>query len=186
MIEKRLKRQHKYTCSFLDLYEDDVLVNGLEKKRVVIKHPGGAAVLPITKEGTILLTKQYRYPIEKVSIEIPAGKKDRLEEDALTCAKRELEEETGYQSNHFEHLYDLHPCLGYSDELLIIYIAYDCEKVLNPRTQDDDESIEVMEIKIDEIENLLKSGIITDGKTLIALQYILWTKGVMHHEENKT
>lgn len=173
MIEKRISREKKYTCSFLELYEDEVIVNGLNKQRVVIKHPGGAAVLPIKEDGTIILTKQYRYPIEQSTIEIPAGKKDAFDEDPLTCAKRELEEETGYASDHFEHLFDLHPCVGYSDELLIIYVAYDCKKVLHPRAQDDDESIEIMEVKQENIPELLSSGKITDGKTLIALQHIL-------------
>ncbi len=174
MKESTLKRSKMYECSFLTLYEDDVkLESGMKSKRVVIKHPGGACVLPITKDGKVILTKQFRYPINQVSIEIPAGKKDDALENSLTCAKRELEEETSYQSDHYEHIFTLHPCVGYSDEKLDIFLAIDCYKVEQPRPMDEDEDIDVMIVDRLEIKNLLKNGSITDGKTIIALQYYL-------------
>jgi len=174
MIEKRVKRQKKYTCSFLTLFEDDVMLDNQKKaKRVVIEHPGGAAVLPLTHDYQVILTKQYRYPILAYTLEIPAGKKDDIQEDGLTCAKRELEEETSYMSMRFEHMYQLHACLGYSDELLDIFIAYDCTKLTHPRPADEDEHIEVMIYSKEEINRLLSQGMITDGKTLVALNYYL-------------
>lgn len=174
MIEKKKSSQKIYECSFLELYEDEVILSN-EKitQKVYIKHPGGAAVLPIREDGKIILTKQFRYPVGHVTIEIPAGKKDDKNEDGLTCAKRELEEETGYVSSNFEHLYTLHPCLGYSDEALEIFIALDCIKKDNPRISDEDEFIEILYLDKDEVATLLKSQSITDGKTLIALQHYL-------------
>ena len=177
MKETMLKRVKKYECSFLTLYEDDVkLPNQKISKRVVIKHPGGACVLPLLPDGKIILTKQFRYPIEQVSIEIPAGKKDVVGEDSLACATRELEEETGYQSNHISHMFTLHPCVGYSDEKLDIFIAKDCYKIDQPKPMDEDETIELLIVDRNEAKKLLEEGSITDGKTIIAIQYYLMVK----------
>jgi ADP-ribose pyrophosphatase len=174
MNEKTKRSQLKYECSFLKLYEDEVeLDNGKSSQRIVLKHPGGASVLPITHDGKIILTKQYRYPIASVSIEIPAGKKDYPNEDGLTCAKRELEEETGYMSSNWKLMFEFHPCVGYSDEKLDIYIALDCTKKHLPKAMDEDEHIDLMVIEPNDIKALLKSNIITDGKTIIALQYYM-------------
>jgi ADP-ribose pyrophosphatase len=174
MNEKTIKSIKKYACSFLELYEDEVVLsNDKLASRVVIKHPGGASVLPITKDHQIVLTKQHRYPIGQNTIEIPAGKKDFLGEDGLSCAARELEEETGYVSSDIRPIYALHPCLGYSNELLDIFIAFDCIKKEHPKAMDEDEHIEVILIDKKDILPLLESGQITDGKTIIALQYYL-------------
>lgn len=174
MKETTMTHIKKYTCSFLTLYEDDVLLeNKIQSKRIVIEHPGGACVLPITKDGKVILVKQYRYPIKQVCIEIPAGKKDTIGEDSLECAKRELEEETGYQSDYYEHIFTLHPCVGYSDEKLDIFLAKNCMKTNNPKPMDFDEHIELLFVNRDEIKGMLHDGLITDGKTIIALQYYL-------------
>jgi ADP-ribose pyrophosphatase len=174
MKETKIKSKHMYHCHFLDLYEDDVLLeNNKQSKRVVIKHPGGAAVLPLTIDNKIILTKQYRYPIEQVTIEIPAGKKDFKDEDPLVCAKRELEEETGYESVYYQHIFSLHPCVGYSDELLEIYLAKNCYKLSNPKNMDEDEFIEILIVDKIEAKSLIDQKLITDGKTIIAIQYYL-------------
>ncbi len=174
MNEKTKRSQLKYECSFLKLYEDEVeLKNGRTSQRIVLKHPGGASVLPMTQDGKIILTQQYRYPISHVSIEIPAGKKDHVHEDGLTCAKRELEEETGYISNEWELMFQFHPCVGYSDEKLDIFIAKNCTKKHMPKAMDEDEDIDLLLINPEDIPALLKSNVITDGKTLIALQYYM-------------
>jgi len=174
MIEKTKSSKKIYEGNFLSFYEDEVfLPNGKTSERVVLKHPGGASVLPITKDQQIILTKQYRYPIQKISLEIPAGKKDNPNEDGLTCAIRELEEETGYQSKNFKKLFSFHPAVGFCDEVLDIFIAYDCEKIDVPASPDEDEFIEIEYIHKNQINDLLSSGAITDGKTIIALQYYL-------------
>lgn len=174
MNEKTLSSQLKFECSFLKLYEDEVqLSNGKKGNRIVLNHPGGASVLPITMDGQVILTKQYRYPIRSVSIEIPAGKKDYSSEDGLTCAKRELEEETGYRSSDWSLMFTFHPCVGYSDEKLDIFIAKHCTINPSPKPMDDDEHIELIIVHPRDIQALLQSNVITDGKTIMALQYYM-------------
>jgi len=158
----------------MDLYEDDVLLeNNKETKRVFLKHPGASAIVALTKDNKLILTKQFRYPIDQVSIEIPAGKKDHNNEDFLLCAKRELEEETGYQSDNFKHVLTFNPCVGYSDEVIKIFLATNCYKVLNPKPMDEDEFIDILIVSKEEVKKLLSDGLIIDGKTIIAVQYFL-------------
>jgi len=169
MEEKMIKSTLVYKGRILDLYEDDVLVsNGNKAKRVVIKHNGAAAILPVNEDGNIILTKQYRHPIKQVTLEIPAGKKDTLDETSFDCAKRELEEETGCQSNDISLLFRIHNALGYSNEHIDIFIAKDCYEVENPLPKDDDEVLENVILSVEEIGELIEIGDITDGKTIAA------------------
>jgi len=171
LTEKQLTHKLVYECFFMKLYEDEVLLPNDEiSKRIYLKHEGAAAVLPITSDGKIILIKQFRYPVNKVLIEIPAGKKDYINEKGYDCASRELEEETGYVSSNVKKMTDLHSCVGYSSEMIEIFIARDCIKIENPRTGDDDEFIELMVLTEAEVKELIKNGKITDGKTLVALQ----------------
>ncbi len=170
--EIQLTHNLVYQCFFMKVYEDDVrLPNNITSKRIYIMHNSAAAVLPITKEGKIILVKQYRYPIRQVSIEIPAGKKDFLEEEGLACAKRELEEETGYKSNDITLLTTINSCVGYSNETIDLFMAKDCFKVINPLKGDDDEFVEVIEVSKEEAKSMLLEGAIQDAKTIIALQW---------------
>ncbi len=170
--EERIKSKKIYECFFMELYEDDVLLpNQKKSKRIYIKHDGAAAVLPITKEGKIILINQYRYPIRSISLEIPAGKKDFINESGLECAVRELEEETGYMSENISKFTDLHSCVGYSSEMIEMFIAKDCYKLEQSKAGDDDEFIELLELSEIEVKELLKHGKITDAKTLVALQH---------------
>lgn len=173
--EKKLFSRRAYECFFMELFEDDVLLpNGEVSRRIYIKHNGASAVLPITTEGKLVLIKQYRYPISQISIEIPAGKKDEVHEDGLVCALRELEEETGYTSKKVVKYQDFHSCVGYSSEMIELFIAYDCVKVENPKSGDDDEFIEMLEVTKTEAKKLVNSGQITDSKTLAVLLYYLY------------
>ena len=176
MYEKQIKSRKVYECSFLELFEDDVLLqNGNTSKRVYVKHIGAACVLPITKDGLLVLTKQYRYPIRSISIEIPAGKKDATDETGYDCIKREIEEETGYQSDEFIYVYGIHNCVGYSDELIEVFIAKNCYKVDNPLPPDDDEFIELLFCTVAEALKMIKNKEITDVKTIVAIQhYVLY------------
>jgi ADP-ribose pyrophosphatase len=177
--EKQMNSTLIYDCFFMKLYEDDVLLpDGNQSKRVYVKHDGASAILPITKEGNILLIKQYRYPIQQVSIEIPAGKKDSQDEDGLLCAKRELEEETGYRSENIKKISSIFNCVGYSNEKIELFIAHDCEKVENPLSMDEDEFIELMTVTVEESKILLQNGIISDSKTIIALQHYFLNTGL--------
>ncbi len=174
LFEKTLESALKYKCFFMKLYEDKILLpNNETSTRIYIEHDGAAAVLPITSEGKIILIKQYRYPIKKISIEVPAGKKDDINELGIDCITRELEEETGYRSNDITYIRDLHSCVGYSNEVIELFIARNCVVIENPKQGDDDEFIEVFHVSKEEAIELMKNNQITDGKTLILLQHFL-------------
>lgn len=164
-----------YECSFMKLYEDEVILDNQNiSQRVYVKHPGAAAILPITKDQKIILVNQYRYPIGQVNLEVPAGKKDDENEDSLECAHRELEEETGYISSDMIFFKRIFPCVGYSNEYVDLFIAKNCEKIENPKLMDIDENIECVFFSLDEIKNLIQTNQIGDAKTLILLQgYLL-------------
>ena len=93
------------------------LPNGKESTREYIVHPGAVVVIPVFDNRDLLLERQHRYPLHRDFIELPAGKIDPGEDD-LTCAKRELEEETGYTAAKWREVTTIYPCIGYSDERL--------------------------------------------------------------------
>lgn len=176
MIEKQKKHKILVKRSFLSVAEDEVILpNNKETKRVYVMHPGASAILAMTKENEIILTKQYRYPIKAVSLEIPAGKNDVEGESFLEVAKRELEEETGYTSDNFERLCSYYPCVGYSDEILHIFIARDCYLLEEKLNQDSDEFVIPILKSKEEVKQMLKEKEFLDGKTIIALQYLFNT-----------
>jgi ADP-ribose pyrophosphatase len=174
MEEKTVKSTLVYQGRILDVYEDEVIVsNGNEAKRVVIKHNGAAAILPITKEGLIVLTRQYRYPLKQITLEIPAGKLDSVDEASFDCAKRELEEETSFQSNDITFMLKIHNAVGYSNEFIDIYLARDCFVVEDALEADEDEVLENVIVSVEEALDLIESGKITDVKTIVAIyQYM--------------
>ena len=172
MKEKTLKSRKVFENDFMELYVDDILLpNQKEATRTYVKHSGAAAVLPITTDGKLVLTRQYRYPVHKISIEVPAGKKNSKSETGLDCVKREIEEETGFNSNHFVHIKNIHNCIAYSDEMIELFIAYDCVPIENRLTPDEDEFIEPLVITLEEAETLIESNEITDLKTLYTIAY---------------
>lgn len=156
----------------MKVFEDQV---SLPDKRIAsrsyIKHPGGAAMLAITKDEKVILIKQYRYPLDEVIYEIPAGKMDVENESFKNCAARELEEETGYNSDDISFLYQIYPCVGYSSEIIEIYLAKQAYLVDKPIDKDVDEFIEVHLFTKAEIKALLLENKIKDGKTLLALTF---------------
>jgi len=181
-FEERVSHKLKYHCSFLDLYEDEVrLPNGKLTSRVYIEHLGAAAVLPITKDNKVVLTKQFRYPIGQVSLEVPAGKKDEKGEESILCAKRELEEETSYVSENLIFVQRIYNCLGYSNEAIDLFLALDCTYKEDAKSADEDEFIERVVLSIDECKKLLKEGSLTDVKTALLLQHYLLEYGGGNH-----
>ena len=99
LIEEKTGSEKIFDGNLLHVYKDTVkLPNGGEATREWIKHPGASAVIPLTDDGQVILVKQYRYPIGRITLEIPAGKLDAPDEDPLLCAERELSEETGYKA----------------------------------------------------------------------------------------
>ena len=171
--EKTLSRKEIYQGPIFKLVQDQVeLPEGKgTAQRDLIFHNGAVCVLAVTDEEKLILVKQYRKAIEAVSYEIPAGKLEVGENtDPVAAALRELEEETAY-TGKLELLYDFYSAIGFCNEKLKLYRASDLTKVENPRPQDEDETLEVLEVSLEEAKELIQSGHICDAKTIMAVQY---------------
>ncbi len=149
--------------------EDVQLPNGEQSKREVVKHPGAVAIIPVTKDGKLVLVRQYRKALDKVIIEIPAGKLEQGEKP-LDSAHRELEEETGYRATQLEFVVSFYTSPGFADEIIYVYEAKDLENGVVAR--DDDEFLDVLEVTLTEAEKMIKDERIHDAKTVYAVQYL--------------
>ena len=163
----RLDRKLKYQGTILKIYEDTVMANGHEAHWDFIHHDGAAAVVPVMDDGKILMVRQYRNALDRYTLEIPAGKLDEPGEPTLECASRELEEETGYRSENIEYLITVNTTVAFCDEKIDIYVAKDL--IPSQPHPDEDEEIDVKAFSIDELQQRILSGEITDGKTIPAL-----------------
>jgi ADP-ribose pyrophosphatase len=142
------------------------LPNGHQSQREYVVHPGAVVIVPILPNGNIIFERQFRYPLHQVFIELPAGKIDKGE-DVLVTGQRELLEETGYSALHWHKLGVQHPCIGYSDEVIHIYLAQDLQ--LGQHQRDEDETLEVFEMSLNETTQMIYQGDITDSKTIVAI-----------------
>ena len=171
--EKTLSRKEIYKGPIFQLVQDQVELPAGKgtAQRDLIFHNGAVCVLAVTAENKIVLVKQYRKAIEKISYEIPAGKLEIGENtDPEAAALRELEEEVAY-TGKLSLLYDFYSTIGFCNERLRLYLASDLAKVENPRPQDEDETIELLEVSLEEAKALIQSGHICDAKTIMAIQY---------------
>lgn len=165
LIETRLDSTQTYDGYFLKVHSDSVrLPNGDTATREYIRHPGAVVILPVFDDGSILLERQYRYPMEQVMIEFPAGKIDPGE-DPLACAKRELQEETGYTAREWRFVCTIHNAIAYSDEHLDIYLANGL--TAGESALDDGEFLEVFKASLQDMLSWIREGKITDVKTVI-------------------
>lgn len=164
---KRVNRELKYQGAILKVYQDTVQVNGHEAKWDYIHHNGAAAVVAVTKEGKLLMVRQYRNALDRYTLEIPAGALDYPEEPKIECAYRELEEETGFRTEHLEYLLSINTTIAFCDEAIDVFVARD----LIPSRQhlDPDENIQVEEWDLEDLLKLIYSGTITDGKTVSSI-----------------
>ncbi|HNV89286.1 MAG TPA: NUDIX hydrolase [Methylotenera sp.] len=142
------------------------LPNGNISQREYVIHPGAVVVVPILPNGNVVLEKQFRYALHQVFIELPAGKID-AGEDILITGQRELLEETGYSASDWVKLGHQHPCIGYSNEIIHIYLARGLSAGAHQR--DDDEHLDIFEAPFEQCLSMIQNGEITDGKTMIAL-----------------
>lgn len=167
LIETQLASTDVFRGKLLHVKCDTVrLPDGGKATREYIVHPGAVMVIARLPQGNLLFERQYRYPLERVFIEFPAGKIDPGEEPLVT-AKRELAEETGYTAERWAHLATLHPLITYSTERIEIYLADDLTYV---GTQlDHGEFIETFTASLDEALGWLDRGEITDVKTMLGL-----------------
>ncbi|MGL4990326.1 MAG: NUDIX domain-containing protein [Sarcina sp.] len=148
---------------------DVELPDGSKGKRNLIEHPGAAAILPMFDDEKVLLVKQYRKAIESETLEIPAGKLDK-NEDPKVCAKRELEEETGYSAKDIEYLGKIATAPGFCNEIIYLYKATGL--TLGEKNTDDDEFTENIIISLDEVKNMIRNGEIIDCKTVSIISYL--------------
>lgn len=151
----------------LTLKVDQVsLPSGRTSQREYVVHPGASVVVALLPNGHVLLEKQFRYPLRQVFIELPAGKIDASEAPLLT-AQRELLEETGYSAKEWVALGSQHPCIGYSNEVIHMYLAIGL--TAGQHMRDEDEALELFDLSFADCLALIKSGQISDGKTMLAL-----------------
>lgn len=164
---ERLNRELKYQGAILKIYEDTVRVNGHEAKWDFIHHDGAASVVAVTKEGKLLMVRQYRNALDRYTLEIPAGKLDYPGEPTIECARRELEEETGFRCENLEYLLSINTTIAFCDEFIDVFLAKD----LLPSEQhlDPEEEITVEEWELKDLLELIYTGKLTDGKTVASI-----------------
>lgn len=164
--EKTISTKPIYDGKIISLQIDTVeLPDGTTGEREIIKHPGAVAVLAV-RNGRLLLVDQFRQPLGRGELEIPAGKLEKGE-DPLEAAKRELQEETGYSAGKISLLHSFYTSPGFADELIHLYLAEDLKQ--GNASPDDDEFLEVHEVTLREAKTYISDGWIADAKTMLAV-----------------
>jgi ADP-ribose pyrophosphatase len=178
-VEARLKEelfstQEIFKGRIIDVQLDTVrLPDGKTATREVVKHPGAVVVLPLTDKKEVVLVRQYRHPTGEILLELPAGKRDQGEEP-LTCARRELEEETGYRASELKVLTSFYTSPGFCDELIYLVLARGLAR--GKACPDEGDFIDELTIPLDEAVRMVLDGEIRDAKTgfgLLACRYMV-------------
>ena len=172
--ETRLSSKTVYRGGFLELKEDRVkLPDGKSAVREYLIHPGAVVMIPVLDDGMLVLERQYRYPLHNHFYELPAGKIEPGE-DPLLCAQRELLEETGYVARNWRYLASAYPCVGYSSERQLFYLAQGLSH--QGSKPDEEEFLEVVKVGLATAMEWVREGKITDGKTIIGL---FWAEKIL-------
>lgn len=166
--EKQLSAEYMYKGKIISLRRDKALLpNGNTATREVVEHNGGVCVAALTDNDEVLFVRQFRYPYMEIIPEIPAGKRDKADEDPLECGIRELKEETGATAEKFIPLGKLYPSPGYCGEIIWMYAATGLS--YGEQNHDDDEFLTVEKIPLNKAVEMILSGEITDAKTQAAV-----------------
>ena len=171
--ERFLHREPLLKGHFLEVLRDTVeLPNGKQATREFVVHPGAVMIIPLLEDGRLLMERQYRYPMQRVMLEFPAGKLD-AGEDIRDCAERELLEETGYRAREWARAGVLHPVISYSTEFIEIWFARGLQA--GERHLDEEEFLDVVQVSREALYQGCRDGSVTDAKTLTAA---LWLQNV--------
>ncbi len=165
--EKKISSERIYEGKILNLRRDTVTVPTGTAHREIVEHNGAVGIVPVTKDGKLVMVKQFRYPAGRAVLEIPAGKIDKGETDPEKTAHRELKEETGYTAEALHYLGKINPSIAYTEEVIHLYAATG----LTPGEThfDPDEVLEILEYDFREAYTLAASGKLVDAKTIAAI-----------------
>ena len=168
LAETRIASEDIFSGIILNVKRDTVsLSNGSTAVREVIRHIGAVCVIPVTENNEVIVERQYRYPLDRVILEIPAGKLDAPDENRLSAIRRELREETGYSADHWTEIGDFHPAPAYSDEYITMYMARGLHK--GEQHLDEDEFLDVYTVPLAELVEDVMAGRISDAKTQVCI-----------------
>lgn len=177
LTETTISSRNVYDGELLHVHADRArMPDGKIAVREYITHPGAVVVIPLLSNGELVLERQHRYPLHRDFFELPAGKIDSGE-DPLACAQRELLEETGYTAGNWRYITTLHPCIGYSNEKLIYYLAEDL--AFEGANLDDGEHLEVFTLPLATALEWVREGKITDNKSVSGL---FWAEKLVRGE----
>jgi ADP-ribose pyrophosphatase len=176
LSETLIEGSQIYRGRLLDVRCDRVrLPYGAESTREYVRHQGAVVVIPVLDNGNVILERQFRYPLGRAVLEFPAGKIDPGEA-IETTAQRELLEETGYEARDWRYLGVMHPCVGYSDERIEIFFASGLIRK-GEQNLDHGELLDLLEFSMDDLSSGIRSGAITDAKTVTAF---FWAEKVIY------
>lgn len=177
-----------YHGAIIDVERQTVtLPNGEVGHREIVRHSGAVGVVAITPKNQLVLVKQWRAPIGKVTLEVPAGKlDDRDVSDPVHAANRELNEEVRLQAGHLEAITGFYTSIGFSDEYMTLYLATDLKPVDGALPRDFGENLSVDAYTLSELKNLMAEGAIEDAKTIMAIWYfeLLQIKAGDNHQKS--
>ena len=166
--ETKISSEDIFDGVILHVKRDQVaLPNGSPTVREVIRHIGAVCVIPVLDNGDVVVERQYRYPLDRVILEIPAGKLDAPDEDRLSAIQRELREETGYTADSWTDIGDFHPAPAYSDEYITMYLARGLHK--GAQDLDADEFLDVYTVPLKDLVREVMDGRISDAKTQVCI-----------------
>ncbi|TVV24297.1 NUDIX hydrolase [Weissella cibaria] len=171
--ERVISEEEQYDGHIVRVTEQTVVLpDGRQAKRDVVYHADAIGVLALTADDEMILERQWRAPVKKVTLEIPAGKMDDRDTDPLDTVNRELNEETRLQAGHVEKIAGFYTSIGFADEFMTLYLATDLVPVGTELPQDDDEQIDLVTVDFAEATRLFEAGELDDGKT--AMAYLYW------------